>query len=324
MAISKCISLSAENRIESNFSDAAFHVNETGYHGTPEFPVAVYLDDVSQEYVNWHWHEEFEIGFVTEGSVVLGCGNRKYPLECGDIFFVNSNVLHSMHRGGTSGRAVFKSVAFHGSVISDDPNSVFYAKYLLPILSDRNFREYILPKDSAYCQSMLEPLSKAWELVYSEEPDYEIRVRNELSVLFCLLNRSRQDAKETALFRKSNDLQEKRVQILLDYLHTHYQDKITIEELAKAASISKTEVIRCFKAIMGVPPICYLNSYRLQRAAQMLTHTEKSVQEIADGCGFDDNSYFSKLFRKKYQVSPHDYRLLHGPQDRRAESRDAF
>lgn len=86
MAISKCISLSIENKIEKYFSDSVLHINETGYHGTPEFPAAVYLDDVSHEYVNWHWHEEFEIGFVTEGSVVLGCGNRKYQMECGDIF----------------------------------------------------------------------------------------------------------------------------------------------------------------------------------------------------------------------------------------------
>lgn len=46
MAISKCISLSVENKIEKYFSDSVLHINETGYHGTPEFPAAVYLDDV--------------------------------------------------------------------------------------------------------------------------------------------------------------------------------------------------------------------------------------------------------------------------------------
>lgn len=302
MAISKCISLSVENKIEKNFSNTAFHVNETGYHGTPEFPVAVYLDDVSHEYVNWHWHEEFEIGFVTEGSVVLGCGNRKYQMECGDIFFVNSDVLHSMHRNNTSKQAVFKSIAFHSSIISESINSVFYIKYLLPILSNSNFRECIITKDNNSYQSMLDILSKVWNLVYSEASDYEIKVRNELSTLFCILNQFQPP-------KMPNYLPEKRVQVLLDYIHSHYKDKITIEELAKTASISKTEVLRCFKAIMGLSPISYLNSYRLQRAAHMLINTEKSIQEIAGGCGFDDNSYFSKLFKKKYHVTPRDYRL---------------
>lgn len=309
MAISKCISLSVENKIEKNFSDAALHVNETGYHGTLEFPVAVYLDDVSHKYVNWHWHEEFEIGFVTEGSVVLGCGNRKYQMECGDIFFINSNVLHSMYKNNTSKQAVFKSIAFHSSIISESINSIFYIKYLLPILSNGNFRECIIAKDSNSYQSMLDILSKVWNLVYSEDSDYEIKVRNELSTLFCILNRYQQNIKETNSPKMSNYLLEKRAQVLLDYIHTHYKDKITIEELAKIASISKTEVLRCFKAIMGRSPISYLNSYRLQRAAHMLINTEKSIQEIAEVCGFEDNSYFSKLFKKKYHVTPRDYRL---------------
>lgn len=309
MAISKCISLSAENKIEKNFSNAAFHVNETGYHGTPEFPVAVYLDDVSHEYVNWHWHEEFEIGFVTEGSVILGCGNRKYQMKCGDIFFINSNVLHSMHKNNTSKQAIFKSIAFHSSIISESINSVFYIKYLLPILFNSNFRECIITKDSCSYQNMLNILSNAWNLVYSEASDYEIKVRNELSNLFCILNQFQKHITENISPKMPNYLPEKRVQVLLDYIHTHYKDKITIEALAKTASISKTEVLRCFKAIMGLSPIRYLNTYRLQRAADMLINTEKSIQEIAEVCGFDDNSYFSKLFKKKYHVTPHDYRI---------------
>lgn len=309
MAISKCVSLSDENKIENYFSDVALHVNETGYHGTLEFPVAVYLDDVSHKYVNWHWHEEFEIGFVTEGSVVLGCGNRKYQLECADIFFINSNVLHSMHKNTTSKQAVFKSIAFHSSIISENRNSIFYNKYLLPILSNSNFRECVIIQDNSYHQSILDILSKVWNLVYSEESDYEIKVRNELSTLFGILNQLQKNIKETISSQKPNCLLEKRVQVLLDYIHTHYKDKITIEDLAKTASISRTEVLRCFKAIMGLPPINYLNSYRLQRAAHLLINTEKSIQEIAENCGFDDNSYFSKLFKKKYHVTPHEYRL---------------
>lgn len=309
MAISKCISLSAENKIEANVSDVEFHVNETGFHGTPEFPVAVYLDDVTHEYVNWHWHEEFEIGFVTEGSVILGSGSRQYSLNCGDVFFVNSNVLHSMRRIDGTGPAVFKSIAFHSSLISDSASSIFYTKYLLPVLLNSNFRECIITPTDALYRDMQDSIAKAWDLVYSESPDYEIRVRNELSTLFCLLNRIQQNQKETVPQKVSGYLPEKRVQFLLDHLHAHYREKIMIEGLAKAASISKTEVLRCFKMVMGQSPINYLNGFRLQQAAHLLSNTEKSIQEIAEECGFDDNSYFSKLFKRKYHVTPHDYRV---------------
>ena len=143
----------------------------------------------------------------------------------------------------------------------------------------------------------------------SEPADYEIQVRTELSNIFCVLNKLQKKIEETHPLQMPNYLLEKRVQVLLDYIHTHYNDKITIEELARTASISKTEVLRSFKIIVGMSPINYLNSYRLQRAAHMLIDTNKSIQEIAEDCGFNDNSYFSKLFKKKYSITPHDYRL---------------
>lgn len=309
MAISQCISLSAEDRIETAITDAALQVDETGYHGTPEFPVAVYLDDVSCKYVNWHWHKEFEIGFVTEGSVLLGSGNRSFRLERGDIFFVNSNVLHSMRNSNTAPeRAVFKSIAFDSSMISDNMNSVFYTRYLFPILSAEAFRECIVTEDSESYKAMIAILETVWNLVYSEETDYEIKVRNGLSSLFCCLNQIRKAGAEASFPKVPNFLPEKRVQIILDHIHSHYQEKITIADLSKAASISKTEVLRCFKIIMGLSPISYLNSYRLQKAAYTLVNSEDSVQDIAAECGFDDNSYFSKLFKKKYMVTPRDFR----------------
>lgn len=88
MALSACISLSNQT--------SQFNIDETGTHGTPEFPVAIYRDDVTENFVNWHWHAEIEIGYIEEGTVLLECGNRKYTLTKGDLFFINSNVLHAM------------------------------------------------------------------------------------------------------------------------------------------------------------------------------------------------------------------------------------
>ena len=69
MAISSCISLSNQT--------SPFNIDETGTHGTPEFPVAIYRDDITENLVNWHWHTEIEIGYVEEGVVLLECGNQK-------------------------------------------------------------------------------------------------------------------------------------------------------------------------------------------------------------------------------------------------------
>lgn len=306
MSISKCISLSPENKVES--TDSLFRINETGNHGTPDFPVAVYLDDITKHYVNWHWHEEFEIGFITEGTVIFGSGNIKHLLEQGDIFFVNSNVLHSMRNNNPSRKAVFKSIAFNGSIIGGNLNSIFYNKYLLPILNNDTFRECVITSDHSIHQKIFSLLSDVWDAIYAENPDYEITVRNELSNLFCHLIHLQKNMTGQTKENAHSFLQENRVQILLDYIHAHFNEKTTLDDLARAASVSKTEVLRCFKAIIGQSPINYLKTYRLQRAAYLVANTNDSIGQICEECGFNDNSYFTESFKEMYHCTPHDYR----------------
>lgn len=312
MAISKCISLSSENRIDNSCPDSFFRTNETGCHGRPDFPAAIYLDDVTDRFVNWHWHEEFEIGFVTEGSVAVGCGNRKYILESNDIFFINSNVLHSMRNHHPGRKAVFKSAAFDGSVIGGSINSVFYNRYLIPVRNNINLRDYIIKPESPIYDRIFSLTADIWDMIFNEIPDYEILVRNKLSDLFCILLHIQENTTSENKEKPHNLLQENRVQILLDYIHEHYSEKTTLEDLAKAVSVSKTEVLRCFKSIIGQSPVRYLRAYRLQRAAYMITNTDNSIGQICEECGFDDNSYFTKSFKEMYHCTPHDYRIKKG------------
>lgn len=306
MAISKCLSLSKENNIHSINANSLPKIDETGLQGSLDFPVAIYLDDVTDDYVNWHWHKEFEIGFVTEGTVNVGCGTRKYILRSGDIFFVNSNVLHSMYNNHPPHRSIFKSITFDGSVIAGDTNSIFYTKYLAPIQNNNNLRDFILkPNDNNYSR-LLSFISNIWDAVYSETPDYEIIVRNELSNIFRILIHLPENVPYD--YNVNNYIQENRVQLILNYIHSHYREKITLNDLAQIASVSKTEALRSFKSIIGQSPIKYLKNYKLQNAAYMIQNTDDSIGQISEQCGFDDNSYFSKSFKEMYHCTPHEFR----------------
>ncbi len=308
MAISKCVSLSPENRLWGNDPGSDFLIDETGCNSTPGFPVAVYLDDVTTSYVNWHWHDEFEAGFVVEGSVAVGCGTSKATLTGGDVFFVNSGVMHSMQNASSPDHAVFKSITFSGSVIGGEQRSVFWQKYLKPILNAANLRSLVLPAGSEHNAAVLSILSDIWELVAREPAHYEVLVRNGLSELFLILLEIREKTGDGKTQNKHSLRQENRLQHLLEFIHAHYGEHITLDDLAGAAAISKTEVMRCFKSVIGKSPIRYLLEYRLQQAANLLLHTDRTVQKIGECCGFEDNSYFTKTFRAMYQVTPTAYR----------------
>lgn len=298
MAISTCISLSN--------SVSPFNIDETGTHGTPEFPAAIYLDDVTDDFVNWHWHAEIEIGYVEEGVILLECGNRKHTLNKGDLFFINSNVLHAMSSFSEDKTAVFKSIAFDSSIISSNTESVFYKKYLHPIIHSTAFRDYVWSQDSEYYSLLNELIVKAWGVIYTEPLDYEIVVRNLLSEFFAVLLRVIQTASLTV--QPANLMLEERVQIILNYIHENYSKNITLDDLAAAANVSKSEVNRCFKTIINTSPIKYLKNYRLQNAAYILKNSTYAIQTIYELCGFDSNSYFSKSFKEIYHCSPKEYR----------------
>lgn len=282
-----------------------FKSDETGFHGTPDFPISAYLADVTDNFVSWHWHEEFELGYVTEGSVLMESGNKRFTLNKGDIYFLNSNTLHALFRSCQDSKCVFRSVVANGSIIGGREDSVFYKKYILPVTSNANLREIIFtPADSNY-NKILNHLKTVWNAVNIKVPDYELTVRNELSSVFRrIVKLSEADINGNT----ANLVQEIRLRDILNYIHAHYSEKITLDDIAAAAFISKSEVLRCFKSIIGQSPISYLKNYRLRNAAYMIQNTEYSINTISELCGFDDHSYFSKSFKEVYGCSPREYR----------------
>jgi signal transduction histidine kinase/CheY-like chemotaxis protein len=94
------------------------------------------------------------------------------------------------------------------------------------------------------------------------------------------------------------------------YIHEHYAESITREALARHLAISDRYLTRCFTQEMGIPPITYLNRYRIRLARGLLEKGEQSITQIAFEVGFTDSNYFSRVFREEVGVSPSSY--LHG------------
>jgi len=78
----------------------------------------------------------------------------------------------------------------------------------------------------------------------------------------------------------------------------------TLEDIAKAADISRSEAGRCFHTYMGCSPIDALIQYRLQMARQMLHDRTQTLQQISYACGFNSVNYFSRRFRMQYGYAP--------------------
>ena len=92
------------------------------------------------------------------------------------------------------------------------------------------------------------------------------------------------------------------------YLDINYAEKIKLRDVAKSFGIHPNYLTRIFHTEYGVSPKQYVMNLKLKKARRLLTTTELSISVIANSLGFDDQLAFSKIFKKKFAVSPSEYR----------------
>jgi AraC-like DNA-binding protein len=92
------------------------------------------------------------------------------------------------------------------------------------------------------------------------------------------------------------------------YTVNHLHENIGVDDLANIAGYSRFHFSRTFKKLYGISPSAFLNNMRMRRAVRLLQTELITVKEVADKCGFPDASYFCKVFRKEFNVSPEVFR----------------
>lgn len=290
-------------------SDCIAEVNSQGRelteHGTPLFPVACYYDRLAQNAVPWHWHNEWEAAVVERGTAAVSIDGQAYTLEPGEGIFINTSVLHSVcDKGDTDCR--LRSVVFHPRLIGGGIDSIFWQNYVQPVLSNVGLRCVLFDPKTAWNADAIQSILEVWTACVEEPIGYELQVRSALSrlafllVSHCPLERARPAEK---VLRN-----EERIKTMLTFIQEHIQEKLTVASIAQSAAIGESECLRCFRDTLGTTPIRYVCQYRVQRAAELLESTNLKIAEIGALCGFQEMSYFSKIFRDIKGCTPKEYR----------------
>ena len=104
--------------------------------------------------------------------------------------------------------------------------------------------------------------------------------------------------------------QEKRriIKAARDFIATNYPMPVSVEDIAEAANVSRTTLFRVFKSELNTSPVDYITAFRIMQAKILLSETDLSVTAVARSSGYEDNLYFSRVFRKSTGVTPTEYR----------------
>lgn len=274
-------------------------------HGTPLFPVACYHDNISEKEVPWHWHDELEILVVETGTARVSVNGADHMVKQGEGFFINTGALHGVWGEGAK-PCRLQSVVFHPRLVGGSVDSILWQKYLEPLLSDPCRPCVHFPNRLEWEETASKTIQAAWQACVSEAEGFEFEARERLSRLIFLLAKHcpAAEKKPSEKILRNGE----RIKIMLQYIREHYDEELTLAEIAKSAAVSENECLRCFRSMIGSTPIQYVKQTRIQKAAELLVSTDRKISDIGAECGFREMSYFAKTFRELKGCTPGEFR----------------
>lgn len=255
-----------------------------------------------------HWHNHYEIVRNLRGINQFHVNGTVLETNPGDILFIPSNSLHSLIPGGNSG---------YDALVIGDP------------LIDKLRHHMPTPQISIHINDFL--LSSY--MVLHPNSDIHVQVESSLLAIFSALreeNPFQEDIIITEILRiftqgsrfqwqqkGANDstlpmlsAQTELVKDVINYLESHYHEKITIKDISNRLSISEQYFSRLFKSHTGKTFVDYLTCFRLEQASTLLLTTSLPITRIPEMTGFCNPNYFSRVYKNHYGFPPSKARKL--------------
>lgn len=296
---------------EENHIETYENLYEKRIFGTLDYPVSAYFLDLHKSYMNWirwHWHEEMEILIIQEGTAEIFTDDVSYVIRPGQGIIINQNVMHSIHSLDRKD-CTFYTIVFHPDFLFGHKRSYLQTQYLLPVQNYQFFKIFLLDEKDPWHKRMLAALNNAISVNLTKTFGYELAAKGYLFHFWSdLISRLPQSQKPVS---SHTSLDEQRVKQAMLYIRTHYAEAVSLEDIAGSIHVSKSECCRCFARTLQMTPFEYLMKYRILEAAKKLmmpSAEPPSIADLASSVGFNNTSYFNKLFKKFLRCTPTYYR----------------
>ena len=275
-------------------------------HGSFFFPVYISVEQIQaydQGIFLWHWHPEIELTWIMSGEMEYQINDTTYKLSTGDGIFGNSNSLHT-GRKINGQQCTYLSITFHPRFLYGYENSILQTKYVGFITSNESWASLVLKQEVEWQKEILETIKEIYELSKAPENDFELSVHRKLMYIWhklYLYFSTQPDNGNKALFHIQ------RLRDLLAFIHENYTTEISLDDIADAASLSKSECCRFFKKHMNMTIFDYILYYKIQKSLPLLLK-DQSITDIALSVGFSSSSYYTQIFKRYMKCTPLQYK----------------
>ena len=266
-------------------------------HRTQGFPFAYYhVTPIHPRYnMVYHWHPEYELIRILNGSMQMRLDGSTVLIQSGDMMLANDGVLH----GGTPQDCVYECIVFDMQTIFPP---TLCDEDMLCILQHKKTIKSLLTSDTEACAH----LHSMFEAMASRTKGYHHQVLGALHGFLGEVIR-RELYEPFTLGTSKGRKQMVRLKNALEMIHSNYHENLSLATIAESAEMDQKYFCRYFRSITGKTPMDYLNYYRIECACEQITLSDKNITGIAMDCGFNDSSYFVKVFRRYKNMTPSQY-----------------
>ncbi len=275
-------------------------------HGEDSFPYITYPCTIPLDFtsVPTHWHNEYEIIYIKKGVGIISLDLEPHTVKAGDILLIAPGQLHSIEQKASE-TMEYENIIFGQEIVSNRHNDYCYNKYFHSLIKRTIQLPAIFNEETCpYYAGVAGCIDSADEICKTFPNGYQLAIKSYLFQMFFIIFTNL--PKDTAPVKRKKSLD--KMKLIIKYVENNYANDITIEDMANLCDFSQSHFMKFFKNNMEVSFIEYLNNYRLTMASRLLISSTSSIIAIAMESGFDNLSYFNRLFKKKYEMTPSEFR----------------
>ncbi len=279
-----------------------------GYYHAKEYGFPIYM----------HSHSFYEINIVTDGMGYHYVNDKTITAKTGSVFVIPPNIQHGYYTEDNDNFQIYHiilSQKFMNRYKTELESLEGYETLfkIEPILRSSQQQPTFLIMNKEELATFKPQFDELFALSNNRTANSVISAIGKTMYMisqFCTMIQKRHESIMQNQSSKYPDFNVLNIINVLGYITKNYQNKISIDELAKYFHMSRSTLIKQFETYTNQTINEYIMQTRLKIARDMLIVTEYPVSVIAQNCGFFDSSHFTKYFKKMEGVSPLEYRQI--------------
>lgn len=248
------------------------------------------------------WHDDLQFVVVKSGRTRIDTPGKGFYCGAGQAAFFNSQVLHRVLDEDDNVRMSF---VFPQKLLGFFPGSEMEAHCVGPYTVPGACDCYFFDRSEPWHAEVVDHLLQAREAMRRTPQNTKDRYRacaQLVEAWSCFIDHAEPQIPSPSVLRTQG-----RMRAFLSFIEANYSNRISLEDIARAGSVSKAECSRCFKAVLQTSPYAYLSNYRISKSIELMKNTEDTLTEIARETGFSTSSHYSNAFKERMHVSPSAY-----------------